>query len=188
MTSPSAGAAPPTCAIFSPSITTSPGLASAPFSASNIRAALSTSFFGGGFGEPFRNTLPPFITKLTRSTAEGSCKGFPGTATTSASLPFSSTPASMPRSSASTRVALCSACAGVKPHFVSEKSCFGLVPCGPTPASVPKATRTPIFCALRIISGHALPAARIFSSMAGGNAPSSPVKCPASSGIGPGIR
>src|SRR5258706_271232 len=109
---------------------------------------------------PFFTTAPAFITNDTRYTAVMSCSGFAGTAMTSASLPFSSAPASIPSSSASTMVALCRAAAGVNPHFTIQDSCCGLVfPCWPTPASLPNAIRTPIRCALRIISGHALPAA-----------------------------
>ncbi len=99
-----------------------------------------------------------------------SCSGLPGTAITSASLPFSSTPASTPSSSASTTVALCSAAAGVKPHLTIQASCWGFVfPCSPTPASLPKATRTPMRRALPIISGQDLAAASAFSTMGRGN-------------------
>ncbi len=118
-----------------------------------------------------------------------SWSGLPGTAIRSASLPFSKRPASTPRSSASVSVALCSTCAGVRPHPTSQTSCCGLVfPCGPTPASVPKAMRTPAFCASRIICGHALPAASALATMAGGNFFSSSAGGPFGSYTGPGMR
>src|SRR5207248_2708795 len=78
---------------------------------------------------------------------------------------------------------------GALDQRTSQVSCSGLVlPCSSTPASLPKAMRTPTFCAFRIISGQALPDASIFSTMAGGNFFPMSGDGPAGSWIGPGTR
>src|ERR1700730_10186174 len=95
---------------------------------------------------------------------------FPGTATTSATLPASSVPtsASIPSSFAASRVPDCNAAAGLIPRSVMSPNSIAFIPWGYTPASVPKAMGTPMRSAALNIAPWAAAAARALAAICGG--------------------
>jgi len=111
----------------------------------------------------------PFITNDTRSTAAMSCSGFARDGDDVGSLPFSSHAGVDSEQLASTIVALCSAARRRESPLHHPGQLAGFSSRARHAASLPKADAHPRRCALRIISGQALPAASAFSTMDGGN-------------------
>jgi eukaryotic-like serine/threonine-protein kinase len=124
---------------------------------------------GGAPAAASRETTPPFITNRTRSTAVMSASGSPGTATRSASFPASTVPSRslQPRMAALREVAATSAAMGASPVRTRTASSRAFLPCGTTPASVPRpigrpaasARRKPASCSARICRSRSCSAA-----------------------------
>src|SRR5580658_3074895 len=85
-----------------------------------------------GTARSFRKMAPSFMTKITLCVALILSTGFPGTATTSASIPGLSAPtlSCKPSSSAADVVPAIKDCAGVIPSATMKANSSALSPCG----------------------------------------------------------
>src|SRR5207248_2130643 len=118
---------------------------------------------------------PRRITKTGCSVAWISLSTLPRTATISAALPGSSVPTSFstPRSLADSCVPASRAAAGLIPRSTMSPNSVAFIPCGYTPASVPKAIGTPTRKAFLNIAPCAAAAARALAAIREGKAPAS---------------